>query len=818
MTTRCIQVARLGALPLIALMFEVSYAQPSAEPAEAAARVGSHRVIEEVITTARRRTESLQSVPVSAYGVSREDIERNSLTDLQKIATAVPNLQISRGTSGSGPTLHIRGVGTSGGSGGFDPAVSIVIDGVAYTRGRWVQQGYLDLQQVEVLKGPQALYFGKNNSAGVIAMTTADPGPEFEAYVRAGYEIEENEQLLETVISGPLSETFGARLALRYLDSEGYVKNQARPIVGQDPLGFVIPGASSRRLPAETDYNGRLTLMWTPTEALQAKLKIAGARNTDSSRYSTLQQTECFGPNGTPQPIFGVNSSDDDCRLNFTQALADLPDELMAGEPSYFKKNGGQQWSEYESRSATMQIDYAADRFDLTSISAFTKYDNAYMGNSEFTAQGQVGVYENQVYESLSQEFRVLTRLDGPVNFLVGVYYQEVDFLFRNSARIAAVPADPVTGRFWSYEKDSTTDGQTKSAFAEVTWNITDTVELTGGARYTEEKKDSDLQSTYVHSLLSGFLSERNLFNKFKDDNVSPQTTLSWRPQDNMTFFVAYREGFKSGGFDSSFLLTNATAERADLTFRSETSEGFEAGAKMMLFDRRLLLNATAYRYEFVDLQRQELDTETTQFRIRNAGEARTTGLEVDFRWLASASLSLQGSVGYNKGEYADFLVGCYSGQSIEQGCDRVLNPANGRFTSQDRTGKPLIKAPEWSAVLGFDYDVALAQGWAVAFSGDASYTDDHLLDEKDIPGTQQPAFTLFNAAATLRDPTDRWELALIGRNLGDKAYAFTALGRPLTGGSSGLPLGTPGQTRSDVTKGVQRGRQILFRLTYRFR
>ncbi len=792
-----------------------SYAQQSGAASEVQR---ASRVIDEITTTARRRTESLQSVPVSAYGVSKEDLEKNSLTDLEKIATSVPNLNISRGTSGSGPTLHIRGVGTDGGSAGFDPAVSIVIDGVSYARGRWVQQGYLDLQQVEVLKGPQALYFGKNNSAGLVSMTTADPGEQFEAYIRAGYEMEENERLLEGVISGPISETLGGRIALRYMNSDGYVKNDARPIIGEDPLGFVIPGAESSKLPNEADYNGRLTLLWSPSEVFQAKLKLAASRNTDSSRYSTLQQTECFGPNGNPQPIFGVNSSADDCKLNFRQALADLPDEMMAGEPDYFIKDGGQQWSKYKSRTATLQLDYFAEQFDFTSISAYTRYDNAYMGNSEFTAQGQVGVYENQDFETISQEFRAITKFAGPVNFLVGLYYQETDFFFRNSARIAPVPADPATGRFWSYEKDSNTDGDTKSVFAEMTWDLSDTLELAGGARYTEEKKDSDLQSTFVHALLAGFLSERNLVNKFKDDNLSPQVTLSWRPRSHLTFYGAYREGFKSGGFDNSFLLTNATAERADLTFESETSEGFEIGAKTTLFDQTLLFNATAYRYEFSNLQVQELDTETTQFRIRNAGKARTTGAEVDFRWLASPELSVHGSIAYNKGKYVDFIVGCYSGQSIEQGCDQVFAPATGRFTSQDRSGDPLVKAPEWSLILGFDYGVPLGRGWDLNLSGDAAYTDDHLLDEKNIPGTEQSSFTLFNAAATLRDPTERWELALIGRNLTNKAYAFTGFGRPLTGGSSGLPQGTPGQTRSDVTKGVQRGRQVMLRATYRFR
>jgi outer membrane receptor protein involved in Fe transport len=775
------------------------------------------REIGVVITTARKKKETMQTVPVAAFGVSRETLEQNNLIDLQKIATSVPNLAISRGVSGNGPSLHIRGVGTDSSSAGFDPAVGIVIDGVSFNRGRWVQQGFLDLAQVEVLKGPQALYFGKNVSAGLVSITTADPGDEFEAYIRAGYEIEAREILTEAVVSVPISDTFGVRLALRYDDTDGWVKNVAKPIVGEDPLGFVIPGSLNRRLPNEKDYNGRVTFLWTPSDELQARLKIGAVRNTDSSRYSTLQQVRCYGPNGNPQPIFGVNSDSDDCKLNFFMANSDLPHELMSGEPDEFVKNGGEQWSEYESFYTSLQLDYTGQQFSITSITAYWWYDNQYMGQSEFSGQGQVGVYENARFGTFSQELRGLTTFDGPVNFLGGLYYQDTDFSFRNSARIAAVPADPATGRYWSYDKISTTKGKTYSAFGELTWNISDQLELAGGARYTRESKDSDLESTYVHALLAGFLAERDLENKFKDENVSPQVTLTYRPNGDLTFYGAYREGFKSGGFDNSFLLTNATAEDADITFESETSSGFEVGAKTMLFDGTVRLNATAYRYTFKNLQVQELDTETTQFKIRNAGKARTTGVEVDFDWLATDSLTINGSVAYNDGHYVDFLVGCWSGQSIEEGCNQTLNPATGRFTAQDRSGGKLIKAPKWTLNLGFNYDFLIANGLRGALSADVMWKDDHLLDEKNTPGTEQGAYALLNAGLRIMDDEENWEFAIIGRNLTNKAYAWTGLGRPLTGGSSGLPMGTAGQTRSDVTAGVARGREVMFRVTYRF-
>ncbi len=812
----CHRIARrLAASSLLPLMAAAPALAQDAPPPASVQYQG--RQIEQVVTTSRQRTETLQDVPVAVTGFSREGLEMYNLNDLEKVATETPNLIVGRGVSGSGPTLHLRGIGTNGGSAGFDPAVGIVVDGVSYSRGRWVQQGYFDVDRVEVLKGPQALYFGKNNSAGLISLTTADPGPDFEGYARIGYEIEARELVSEAVASIPVSDTFGVRIALRYADLKGFMRNQAEPIVGEDPLGFTIPGALNRRLPDEQEYLGRVTFKWTPNDAFQAKLKVSASRNTDDSRYSTLQQKVCYGPNGQPQPIFGVNDPFDDCKQNFTQSLADFPDELMSGEPDAFKKNGGEQWSEFESFSAAFQADYTLEDVTLTSITAYTWYDNQYLGNSEFTAEGQVGVYENERHGAFSQELRAVTTFDGPVNFLLGAYFQDVDFSFRNSARIFAAPRDPVTGRYWSYDKISTTRGKTWSAFGEVTWNITDAIELSGGARYTRETKDSDLQSTYVHSLLSGSLTDRSLQNEFKDSNVSPQATLTWRPSESLTLFGAYRQGFKSGGFDNSFLLTNTTAEREDLTFKSETSNGFEIGAKASLLDRTLQINATAYRYTFKNLQVQELDTETTQFKIRNAGKARTTGVEMDFTWLVTDAFTLRGAAAYNDGHYVDFLVGCYSGQSIEAGCDQVLNPANGRYTSQDRSGQKLLKAPDWTFRLGFNYEVPLNDDWRMLLTGDMAYSDDYLLDEKVTPGAEQKSYVLLDASLRFLDTRDRWEFAVIGRNLSNEAIAFTGLGRPLTGGSSGLPEGTPGQTFSDVTVGVQRGREVMFQITYRF-
>lgn len=784
----------------------------AAAPSDAQARP----TIDEIVTTARRREERLQDIPVAATTFSREDLDRYGLASLEQISSDTPHLVISRGVSGAGPTLWMRGVGTSGGSAGFDPAVGIVIDGVSYARGRWVQQGYFDLEAAEVLKGPQALYFGKNNSAGLISLRTANPGDSFEAYVLAGYETEAQETVIEGMVSVPITDTFGARLALRQSDMSGFMKNSAQPQVGVDPLGYVIPGGLNSRLPNERDQLGRLTLRWQPDERLEVIGKANWARNRDSSRYSTLQQVRCFGPGGQPQPIFGVPDPFDDCTRNFTQAMSDIPDEMIAGEPHPISKRGGEQWSEYDARSFSLDISYQLDHVSLNSITSLIKYDNAYMGNSSFDSAGQIVVFEDEGYEAFSQEVRMVTSFDQPLNFMAGFFYQDLRFDFRNSPRIAPVPPDALTGRQFSWDKTSRADGQTWSVFGEAVWEITDHVELAAGVRYTEEKNDSSLSMDYIHSALAGVFTSQPFEFGFKDTNVSPQVTLTWRPRNDLTTFVAYREGFKSGGFDHSFIPTRADATIDDLTFESETASGFEIGAKGTLFDRQLRYAVTVYRYTFDDLQVFALDNETTTFFVDNAAKARTTGFELDFDWLATSQLSVRGALGFNKGEYSEFLAQCWSGQSFEAGCDQEADPITGRGNLTDRSGKPLPRAPEWNARLGMLYSQPLMEGWTAMLGVDGSYSSSFLLDERGTPDTVQSGYFRLDANARIISSDERWELAFIGRNLTNKAIAHVGFGRPLTGGASGLPEGSPGQIRSDVTIGVERGRSVMARLAYR--
>ncbi len=774
-------------------------------------------VIEEIVVTARQREESLQQAPITVTALSSDHIERLALNNLEEISQYVPNLRISYGGSGGASSVFLRGIGTGPDSAGFSSAVGLVIDDVHHERGRWIQQAFFDLEQVEVLKGPQSLYFGKNNPAGLIILRTRKPGREFEANLKAGYEANAREYLVEGGVSVPVSETLAVRFAGRYNEERGWVKNTAQPqSASVDPLGFEIPGGGGiGHLPDREDLTGRMNAVWTPSDRFEANLRADLARNR---QQGSAQLVRCFGPNGGPMTVFGVPTPGDDCQKSFKADYPVPPAELLASEPAEFG-SVGQKW---DSRSLSLRLDYDLDSWLLTSVTGYQEYEVDHLQTTA-NAGGQIPFFEHTDYENVSQELRLQSRFSGPVNVLAGALYTNSDLQFRNAARIAPLPADSRNGRLWSWDKTAWEDGESYSAYGELTWDITETVELSGGARYTREKRDFEFRAPFVHEILLalGALSDKPLDGRFKDTNVSPQVSLAWRPTETLTVFGAYREGFKSGGFDASFLLDPA-AQVEDLRFESEEASGYEIGVRSRLLDGTLQLNATVYWFQFDDLQVTALDPETTTFNIQNAAEATTKGVEVDATWITPVDgLQVRAFANYNLAEYDEFDSACYAGQSIEAGCDGNFNPATGRFTTQDLGGSRLSGAPKWSAIGGFTYDMAEIGGtaWSASLSADLRYETSQNTAIRAMPDAIQGEFLVLDATLRVSSPDQRWEIALIGRNLGNRAVEQFASERALTDGSGGQgsPEGTPGLGRTDTFARVQRARQLWLQASYSF-
>ena len=252
----------------------IALVSASALPATVPVIYASDSVIEEVLVTARRRQETLQDVPVTVAALTEQDLDRYNISTLTEASKLVPNFSIFHGGSGNGSNVILRGIGSSSISAAFDQSVAINVDGVVINIGRFIHNAYMDMGQIEVLKGPQSLYFGKSATAGVVSITTNDPGQEFEAEAMVGYETEHDQQYFEGVISSPITDTLGARLAIGYTKSDELFKN-------------LVPGVANQ-FRGEDAANARLTLVWEPNDVFKSRLKYAFSEyNNDGSNGRT---------------------------------------------------------------------------------------------------------------------------------------------------------------------------------------------------------------------------------------------------------------------------------------------------------------------------------------------------------------------------------------------------------------------------------------------------------------------------------------------------------------------------------------------------
>ncbi len=760
-----------------------------------------------VLVTARKREESVQNVPVAIQAFSQQDIQQYQSNDLSKIAEMASQVIIMPTSSGAGASFTVRGLGSAANDSGVDSSVVLDVDGMQVNRGHVVRAGMFDLASVQVLKGPQALFFGKNSPAGVIALTSNNPTSEWEFIGRLSFEVEADEFIGEAIASGPVNDKLGIRLAYRGRTQKGWIKNTAGPVTDQAPYvpgypfnaePYAFPGTSDPRRGSQQEHIGRLTLAFTPTDNFDATLKVLGAHYSDDGP-SLQEVTSCSGPLPITIPTASLVTLVDpygDCTLDGRMASGELAPEVAVAYDGDVDRKGGRSFMKVDTLLTTLNMNYRTENFTLTSQTGLYYYKYTRFDNFDGTTFNQLLGIQFEDNINFSQELRFLSTFDSPLNFMVGLYYEKAKRDSDNNGKISAHGPDPVSGRSNSWNAISTVKGDTYSAFGQLIWDITPDLELAGGARFTREVKNATQENTYRHPVMT-FLKAPGVViaSSFRDSDVSPEATLTWTPSSEVTLYGAYKTGYKSGGFSTNTVIS-AGATSDSVSYDAESSEGFEIGAKTMLFNGALRLNVTGYRYTFKNLQVSAFDASTTSFQIRNAASARTTGIEAEANWLVAEGLILRGQVGYNRARYASFpQAPCYGGQGVLQGCVGGV---------QDLSGKPLLFAPEVTGSVGFTYDTPVFNGWSVGVSSDVTFSGSYYSLFTISPFAHQESYAKVNASVRLYSDDDRWEFAVIGRNLGNKR---------VLGGSADKPGGLGG----DVYTYSPRVREITFQVTSRF-
>lgn len=755
---------------------------------------------EEIIVTARRTNESLISVPVAVTALSAKDIDRYNANDLKKIAQLAPQLIIAEAGSGSGASFAVRGIGSSAVDAGLEQTVALNIDGVQASRGRLIRQGFFDLQQIEILKGPQALFFGKNSPAGVISLSSVNPTGNFEGYVRSGYEFSSDERYLEGAVSGPISSTLRARLAVRGAQSEGYITNTATPRPTGYAPGINLPGALDNRQPGTKELIGRLTLVYEPSSAFDATLKILAGKfrsNTDSNGAQAVCGTGQILPTAG-----GISDPDGDCKLDRRRSSSAIPTAFLVDWPGV--RADGNAFARQDSVLASLTMNYDAGPVLLTSVTGYLDLKTRGFDDFTFTAVGRIWGLNGEDTKQFSQELRAVTQLDGPLNFTFGGFFEDNSVATISRAMVAYLGPDPATGRFYSYDRAFRVEGNTYSAFAQARFALAEDVELAGGVRYTKDKKDlMQGQNLFVRAPLPFLSPTINLTGEFSDNDWSPEATLTWHPTPDSTLYAAYKTGYKSGGFSQPTTLpAGTTTDR--LRFGSESASGGEIGYKSRLFDRTVRVELTAYQYDFSNLQLTSFDAANLSFLIRNAGKARSRGIEGSVDWRVTPDFQLRGAFGYNKADYRSFAgAPCYAGQTAAQGCT-AADPLAPAALSQNLTGRPLARAPKFTFNIGASYEIPLSGDLRLGVSSDVDHSGSYFTQENLNPVAFQKDFWRLNASVRLSDESSGWELALLGRNLTNSRYFVN---------STDKPAGRAGE----IGTSLQRPREIALQATWRF-
>lgn len=789
-----------------------------AQNASTDARAGQNDVYGgDIIVTARRRVETAQDTPVPMTVLSDTLLDRYGVTGIDSIAQFTPGLLTGESSGAMGGSISLRGIGSGESMAFIDQAVSVNVDGVPISSAQILRAAQMDLQQIEVLRGPQSLFFGKNSPGGIISIITADPGDTSELMVRTGYEFKARDKYVDITASAPLTDSIGVRLATHWSKQKGYIRlvTPNAPGTSSPPPG-VIP-TELHRFPKQDEIFVRGTVAIDPTDRLKIRLK-GTYTDTEIVGGSSFFSDIVACPYGSAQRPYEDASN---CENDGTVYTSQLDPSFLALSPLFYGPYGGRVNKQY---LVSGQIDWdMTDALTLTSVSGYYGVREALTSNGGYGPTSNNGFAVRFTNDQYSQELRLASDFGGIFDFVLGGFYED-----RKLYTLTFI-AVPVIN--FPLPTESTNQNQkSTSAFGQLLLNPTDQIQITAGGRYTHEtKKLLDFTVTpYGGTPFDVTTDPRYPSTKLTFNDFSPELTINYKPSDDVMLFASYKEGFKSGGFDAGF--TNG-AIAADPTrgqsFDPEEVSGFEVGLKSRFAGRQVTFNLTGYWYDYSGLQVSVFDTTSRAFRLQNAAKARIRGIEMEtsFSPFAVPGLSLHAAAAFNDSKFRDYLADCYAGQTVSLGCNQQYDAVLMPYTAQDLSGRRLRKAPVFTGQLGGYYEFGLGESLMMSLSADASYSSKYNVGTQLQPLAVQDAFAKLDATFRLFTPDRKWELAVIGRNLTNKRNLINGIDRTGTGGAKGTDgvsctsIGTPTGCvpLADIIGTPAMPRTVAIQLTYNY-
>ncbi len=739
----------------------VSTGAARAQSAEAA---GTGTTVQEIVVTANKREETVNSVPMSITAATGDVLERQGIDQPRDLVKITPSFTYADSYVGS-PIFTLRGVGFSDISLGGRPTVSIYIDEAPLPFSIITRGASLDLERVEVLKGPQGTLFGQNATGGAINYVAAKPTESFEAAVNLGVG-SFNAVEAGGYVSGPLSDTLAVRLAVGHTRSDDWQKSYTT-------------GATNG---GEDFTSGRIILAWTPTEAFGLQLSVNGF--LDRSDVQAGQLTG-ISP-GIP------------AAAAFVPGLLTYP--LAPRSARAADWNPGQDYSrDNDFLQGNLRIDYAlTDGLTLTSITSASRYDQRQLQDIDGTTLSNISQLTAGEISTISQELRLSGDIGDAGHFVTGVTYahDEVDQvgLVRIDQSTTAFTFVPFgLPLFTSFVDSNNQDATTTAIFASADYQLTDAVKVYGGARYTRSENKfygcTADSGDGVAALDFGTL--QNVFragaglpanpaipagacvtsdaafvpglvrDTLDEDNVAWRAGVEWTPVSRVLVYANVSRGYKAGGFPD----LAATLDTQFLPATQESLVAYEAGFKTTLLERSLQLNGAVFYYDYTDKQilGKVLDPVFGPLlRMVNVPQSRITGAEIQATWTPVRGLTINAGGSYIDSEVLDHFTNYDAAGALV-----------------DFDGESFPNTPKWQLVADLDYRWDVSDRLTGFVGGGFTYQSSTNSQLGELPDLAVDGYTLVDLRAGVESTDGAWRLTAWGRNVGD-VYYWTAANRNL--------------------------------------
>ena len=774
--------------------------------------------LEEVLVTAQKRDQSLQDVPISVDVLSEDALSRAQFSDMRELTQLSPSINFQEGYMPSASTFSIRGIGSYAFTGGIQPSVGVVLDGVPLARAGEFVMDMADVAQIEVLRGPQGTLFGANATGGVINVKTKQPTDEFEGEIEAGLSTDD-EILTRVMVSGPLSDRVRGRLVAVMIDRDGHIKNYG----GEDAGGVEnlslwgklnIDLSDRTELQLAFDHSDREHGFHPQIADIGEVLRGIGDVTGEARKFAL----------GNGDPVLGQKILDDPFATNTSKDAAsnetdlwglsatlniEFSDSLSLKSITSYRDSSDQNNPDVDETPAD------GNNLSMPIVSIFTDIGPNHLGVSGIPkhARGNTSEY-------FTQEFNLVGKSDA-VDWLIGAYYRDWEEKYLNNTALLIVDSfNPAFGGGAAVGGTATPNDEyvlkndhlinrlaieSIGIFADATWHVSERLDLFAGVRWTQEDLDSDIDNRiqlvpftfaeiaerFDESTMTLAVSDLPVFpytfgatnatgaSGTDDSFVSYRAGASFSMTDDVTVYASASRGYVGIGKNMSY---SSTLE----TFLAPTeAESIEIGLKADLADNRLRLSMAAFWQDVEDLQASALIPGTVTTETINAGGADITGIEADAVFFINENIALSAGIVYLDAELKGLQQPCFIDQLlVGSGCTVDLN-GDGVPETQDLAGKAPPNTPELKFNLGLSFTIP-TNNMGFDFFGNLnySYQDDtaYGLSQDDLAA--QDSYGILDLTVGIVDKEGRYEVQLYGKNITDEFYvadafeAFGALGR----------------------------------------